>query len=107
MIRGQHLPDRDARCGYHDIEKFIEKESRQGPCIGRCNRQERTSTGRTIVVIPVPAHEIVRADQKTTNTGFLHSLTIDLHLETITPDEITQRVPAERGMVPAIQLQSI
>jgi len=31
-------------------------------------------------VIPVPANEIVRADQNTTNAGFLHSLTNDLHL---------------------------
>ena len=31
-------------------------------------------------MIPVPAHEIVRADKNTTNAGFLHSLTNDLHL---------------------------
>jgi hypothetical protein len=29
-----------------------------------------TSTGRTTIVIPVPANEIVRADQNTTNASY-------------------------------------
>jgi hypothetical protein len=39
-----------------------------------------TSTGRTIIVIPVPTNEMVRADQNTVNVGFRHSVTNDLHL---------------------------
>jgi hypothetical protein len=31
------------------------------------------------MVIPVPAAEIVRADQNTMNAGFLHNLTGNLH----------------------------
>jgi hypothetical protein len=37
-----------------------------------------TSTGRTTIVIPVPANEIVRADQNTTNARFLQSFISDL-----------------------------
>ncbi len=37
-----------------------------------------TSTGRTTVVIPVPANEIVRADQNTANAWFLNSLISNL-----------------------------
>ena len=37
-----------------------------------------TSTGRTTIVIPVPANEIVRADQNTANALFFRSLTSNL-----------------------------